>query len=163
MNCAIINILNFQLKGGCKVKVFGQRNHDLQFSSRTGAYAVIQKNSNEFLCVQDSDGHLFLVGGGVEKNESPEQALIRESIEETGHMIEIKHEIGRAERHWVSAKYPSKSQHNIGILYVCELLEKITEPIEEESMIWVTYDQLKKQLFHDHHLYLMDEYLKNKV
>ena len=141
------------------MKIFGERNYDLNYWKRMGAYAVIQNEQQQFLCVEDLEGNLFLVGGGVEEGESPELALLRESIEETGHGIQIIEVIGKAERHWVSEKYPDDSQHNIGILYVCELLEKVAEPIEQETMRWVDFDYLKKHLFHDHHLYLIKQYL----
>ncbi|MBM7665998.1 8-oxo-dGTP diphosphatase [Solibacillus kalamii] len=141
------------------MKSFGKRNYDLNYSKRTGAYAVIQNDLRQFLCVEDIDGNLFLVGGGVEEKESPEIALLRESIEETGHAIQIVEVIGKAERHWVSEKYPKDSQHNIGILYVCELLEKVAEPIEKETMRWVEFNYLEKHLFHEHHLYLIIQYL----
>ena len=141
------------------MKIFGERNYDLNYWKRTGAYAVIQNEQQQFLCVEDLDRNLFLVGGGVEEGESPELALLRESIEEIGHQIQIIKVIGKAERHWVSEKYPDDSQHNIGILYVCELLEKVAEPIEQEIMRWVDFDYLEKHLFHDHHLYLIKQYL----
>ncbi|ATP40496.1 NTP pyrophosphohydrolase [Solibacillus sp. R5-41] len=141
------------------MKTFGNRNYDLNYWKRTGAYAVIQNDHLQFLCVEDLDGNLFLVGGGVEADESPECALLRESIEETGHKIQIVKIIGKAERHWVSARYPRDSQHNIGILYACELLEKIAEPVEKETMRWVDFNDLEKHLFHEHHLYLIKQYL----
>ncbi|MEK3728399.1 NUDIX domain-containing protein [Lysinibacillus sp. FSL W8-0953] len=45
---------------------------------------------------RNSDGNLFLVGGGIEGEESPKLALLRESIEETGHEIQIVEIIGKA-------------------------------------------------------------------
>lgn len=111
------------------------------------------------MCVKDSDGLLFLVGGGIDEGESPENALLRESIEETGHRIKIIKTIGEVQRHWVSTKYPNDSQHNIAILYACELLEKVAEPVEEETMCWVDFNDLEKYLMHEHHLYLIKQHL----
>ena len=141
------------------MKTFGRRNYDLNYWKRTGAYAVIQNDQQQFLCVEDLNGNLFLVGGGIDEDESPETALLRESIEETGHKIQIVKFIGKAEKHWVSNKYPNDSQHNIGFIYACTLLEKIAEPIEKEPMCWVDYHDLEKRLFHEHHLYLIKQYL----
>ncbi|MEG0416716.1 MAG: NUDIX domain-containing protein [Erysipelothrix sp.] len=141
------------------MKTFGKRDYDLNYWKRNGAYAVIQNDLQQFLCVEDLDRNLFLVGGGVKVDESPECALLRESIEETGYKIKIGKFIGKAERHWVSARYPRDSQHNIGILYACELLEKIAEPVEKETMRWVDFNDLEKNLFHEHHLYLIKQYL----
>lgn len=55
--------------------------------------------------------------------------------------------------------YPQYSQHNIGILYKCTLLDKISDPIEKEKMKWVDYDYLQQYLFHKHHLYLIKKHL----
>ncbi|RAZ79277.1 NUDIX hydrolase [Planococcus halotolerans] len=141
------------------MKTFGERDFKLNYWKRTGAYAVIQNDQQQFLCVKDLDGLLFLVGGGVDEGESPESALLRESIEETGHEIQIVKSIGNAERHWVSSKYPNDSQHNIGFLYAAELLEKVAEPVEKEIMCWVDYNELEKNLLHEHHLYLIKQHL----
>ncbi|MHC8521101.1 NUDIX hydrolase [Rossellomorea sp. H39__3] len=59
------------------MKTFGKRNHELNYWKRTGVYAVIQNDYDQFLCVENLDGHLFLVGGGVESEESLERALSR--------------------------------------------------------------------------------------
>ena len=57
------------------MKTFGKRDHELNYWKRTGVYAVIQNEYDQFLCVENLDGHLFLVGGGVESEESLERAL----------------------------------------------------------------------------------------
>ena len=141
------------------MKTFGKRDYDLDYWARQGAYAVIQNNNQQFLCVQDLNSNLYLVGGGIEKDELPEDAVLRESIEETGYEIKIIEKIGTAERHWVSDMYPQYYQHNIGILYKCTLLDKISDPIEKEKMKWVDYDYLQQYLFHKHHLYLIKKHL----
>lgn len=141
------------------MKTFGERDYKLNYWKRTGAYAVIQNEQQQFLCVKALDGLLFLVGGGIDEGESPENALLRESIEETGHKIRIVKRIGKAERHWVSSKYPNDSQHNIGFLYAAELLEKVAEPVEKEIMCWVDYKEMENNLLHEHHLYLIKQHL----
>ena len=144
------------------MKSFGKRNDNLEYRSRNGAYAVIQNESGQFLCVEDQDRNLYLIGGGIEADETPEEALIRESVEETGYKINIVKKIGKAEKHWVSEKYPKYSQHNVATVYDCQLLDKISEPIEKEKMKWVNYESLANFLFHEHHLYLVNQLLVSK-
>ena len=144
------------------MKSFGNRNYTLDYWKREGAYAIIQNKDKQFLCVEDLEGNLYLVGGGIEEGESPKESIIREGIEEIGYQIEILKNIGQAEKHWVSEKYSKYSQHNIANLYQCKLLEKISEPIENEKMKWVDYDTLEKFLFHEHHLYLINLFLSNE-
>ncbi|WP_207696126.1 8-oxo-dGTP diphosphatase [Enterococcus sp. DIV0212c] len=137
------------------MKSFGQRNYELTYSCRTGSYGIITNQSGDYLVVQSSDGNLFLVGGKIEEGEDPITALEREAIEETGFVLQVNEFIGKAEKHWVSPQYSDLSQHNIGYFYTCSLGEKITDPIEDEPMIWVSLEQLEKNLFHEHHLYMI--------
>lgn len=111
------------------MKSFGKRNNNLEYRPRNGAYAVIQSESGQFLYIGDQDRNLYLIGGRIESDETSEEALTRESVEETGHKINIVKKVGEAEKHWVSEKYPKYSQHNVATVYDCQLLDKISEPI----------------------------------
>lgn len=142
------------------MKTFGKKEASLVYTPRVGAYAIIQNSENLFLVVESLAKELYLVGGGIEGEEAPVDALHRETLEETGYTIQIGQYLGSAEKHFVSAKYPTLSQHNIGHFYCCSLGEKIKEPIETEPMRWVTLDALEKNLFHEHHLYMVKKSLQ---
>lgn len=137
------------------MKSFGQRDYRLIYSKRIGAYSIITNEKKQFLVVHSQDDYYFLVGGGIEHNEDPTEALKREAIEETGYSLDIITFVGKAENHWVSPQYPTLSQHNIGYFYIAKLNEKITDPIENEPVIWVSLHELEKKLFHKHHLYMI--------
>lgn len=138
---------------------FGQRDDTLEYRKREGAYGIIKNSEGRFLVVKDKDENLHLIGGGIEEGENPIEALLREAIEETGYKIRVKELVGIAEKHWVSPKYPDWSQHNIGFIYECDLLEQVSLPIESEPMLWVTLNDLEKSLFHEHHLYMVKKLL----
>ena len=135
--------------------IFGQRDHTLKYMQRKAAYAIIKNSDEQFLIVKDEDGYFFLIGGGIEEDEDPTEALMREALEETGYKIRINRLIGHAQRHWVSNKYPACSQHNIGVFYQCDLLEQVALPVEAAPMLWATLNDLEKYLFHEHHLYMV--------
>lgn len=141
------------------MKTFGKRDYNLEYKKRTGSYAIIKNTEDKFLVVEDEEGNFYLIGGGVENGETPPETLARESIEETGYQVKIERFLGQAEKYWVSKKYPQWSQHNIGFFYMCTLLEKISEPIEKERMSWVSFTDLEKHLFHEHHLYMVKKSL----
>ncbi|GAA0116469.1 NUDIX domain-containing protein [Clostridium senegalense] len=141
------------------MKSFGKRKHNLEYRKRKGAYGIIQNSDGKFLVVKDKDNNLYLVGGKIELGENPIQTICREALEETGYRVKVNDFIGIAEKHWVSAKYPKWSQHNIGVFYKCDLLKKVTLPVEKEPILWVSLSDLEKYLFHEHHLYMVKKSL----
>ena len=64
--------------------VFGEIPADgRSLTPRRGAYALILKDGC-FGAVEERPGVFFLPGGGIEAGEKPEQALVRELLEELG-------------------------------------------------------------------------------
>ncbi len=66
-----------------------------KFTERPGAYAVLN-NSNGQLLTVFVRGRYHLPGGGIDRNEDPLAAVIREVKEETGYQVSSLKEIGRA-------------------------------------------------------------------
>jgi 8-oxo-dGTP diphosphatase len=75
---------------------FGVRLPDGVYLERPGAYAVIRTTDNRLAFVAGKAGRLFLPGGGVQPGERPEDALLREIIEEIGWRAHILDSVGRA-------------------------------------------------------------------
>lgn len=139
-------------RGGEKVyKVFGEKVAGLDYKMRKSVYAVIFTIARDkVLTVQNSRGHYFLPGGGMENDESYQACLEREMLEETGYRISIGTFIGDAKRYFQSTK--NEPLINEGYFYLAKLLEKIQDPIEDDHFIkWIDIDSVKGQLFHEHH------------
>lgn len=67
------------------------------FQTRAGAYALIVQDGSVLLSAWRSpSGEVFwtLPGGGIELGETPEQACVREVLEETGHDCRITELLG---------------------------------------------------------------------
>ena len=141
------------------MQTFGKRNYNLEYKKRTGSYGIIKNAEDKFLVVEDEDGNFYLIGGGMEDGETPLETLAGESVEETGYKTKTDQFLGQAKKHWISQKNPKWSQHNIGCFYMCTLLEKVSEAIEKEPMLWVPFSDLEKYLFHQHHLYMVKKSL----
>lgn len=56
---------------------------------RVGARGIVKKDNLYLMVYFEKDGFYTLPGGGVEKNESLEEAVIREVKEETGYICKI--------------------------------------------------------------------------
>lgn len=102
---------------------------------------IIYKN-NKFLIAQrnfkKAQGGLWeFPGGKVEKNESYENALIREIKEELNADIEVNEYIGESIHH-----YPEKDIKLI--FYKAKLLSKNVELLEHERCEWITKDEKDK-------------------
>ena len=102
---------------------------------------IIYKN-NKFLIAQrnfkKAQGGLWeFPGGKVEKNESYENALIREIKEELNADIEVNGYIGE-----IIYNYPEKDIKLI--FYKAKLLSEKVELLEHESFRWITKDEKDK-------------------
>jgi len=116
-----------------------------------GAYARIKKGG-EFLLIKKSRGPYIgkydLPGGKIEHGESPEQALKRELVEETG--LEAK-ELKLFRNLSVKVDFKDErgdvSMHQIGLIYDVEVKDsKLVNDMEFEDSLgaeWVNIDSLK--------------------
>jgi 8-oxo-dGTP diphosphatase len=75
---------------------FGVRLPDVVYQERPGAYAIIRRADGRLTLVCGEARRLFLPGGGVQPGERPEDALLREIIEEIGWRAHILDRVGRA-------------------------------------------------------------------
>ena len=106
-------------------------------------------------------GKLALPGGFLDKNETTQQGILREVLEETGYEAKIK-EIFRV------VDYPKRKgdlgKQNVSFVYLIEILKKIQEPDHEtEEVIWADLnkiDEIKDQIAFDHFEYMIKPYIE---
>src|SRR3989339_496231 len=79
-----------------------------------GSFGIIFSDKrNKVLLVKRRDIPIWVLpGGGIEKDETPEQATIREVFEETGYAVEIAKQVGRY-------KHPKKMKTTY--IYECSI------------------------------------------
>jgi len=63
-----------------------QPDKNKQYTKRPGAYGIIENDDGLIAVIKTKTGY-FLPGGGIEENESPEECLARECLEEILIMI----------------------------------------------------------------------------
>jgi 8-oxo-dGTP diphosphatase len=74
--------------------------------SRYGSRGVLVDSMSHVAMMYMSEPHLYkLPGGGIEKDEKPTDAFVREIKEETGFEAEVIHELGYIEEHKISNKF----------------------------------------------------------
>jgi 8-oxo-dGTP diphosphatase len=130
-------------------KSFGEKLPDIYYRDRIGAYGIAFDNENRIPVVKTSTG-FFLLGGGIEKDETHEECIKRECLEEAGLIVEVKEFICKGDKyHWSDTlKY---YMHGIGYFYNVEVIKK--DDIQTEAdhrVVWLTVDECCEKLFLEH-------------
>ncbi len=125
---------------------FGEKIPGHTYLQRPGSYAVILKDG--LYAVVKNPKSFFLLGGGIEENETPEEALHREVLEEIGMSLRIDGKIGVATQHLYVPEadvYISKEGH----FYMATLLEQISDTSEDNhELLWLTKEEALQKIFH---------------
>ena len=138
-------------------KVFGLK-ENFEYTDREGAYLIPIRN-NQVGVIKIPKGYFFL-GGGLEKGESHLDCIKRECIEEAGFRSEPKEKICSAEMFF---KHPRIGYfHPIQTYYFGELLEKITEPIENDHVfLWMDIDEIRGKMYLEMQNWALEKALSN--
>lgn len=134
-------------------KVFGNK-ENAAYYDREGAYLI--PVDGEKIGVIKTPRGFFLLGGGIEENETDSDCIKRECIEETGFTCEIKGIIASAETYTHHSKIGYF--HPIQRYYYGELKEKISQPTENDhTLVWVSYNEIKNHMYAEMQNWAIDE------
>jgi 8-oxo-dGTP pyrophosphatase MutT (NUDIX family) len=132
-------------------EVFGNQKineNDVKINYREAVRAVIIQE-NKILLIQSNKGDYKFPGGGVEKNESHVEGLLREVTEETGYInCIVKDKIGVVIQKHIDEYDNSSFFQMTSHYYICELInhERVSlqlddyEVVQEYKPKWVTLD-----------------------
>ena len=102
-----------------------------KYDFRETCFGIVEVN-NKFLIVKKNNQY-SLIGGGIEENETFEECLKREFLEETGYEIIGIEELVCIDCFWLAAnKYPMESKANIYIVKVD--LNNNSDPLENDCL-----------------------------
>ena len=130
---------------------FGKKEEGKEYILRPAVYCVMFKSQDKKVAIiQTGDGKYFLPGGGIEGNETHEECLKREALEEMVMDIKVINFIGCANRYFYSTN-EFKYYLSEGYFYFCEIGKKVSEPIEADHLLkWIEPSQAINNLFHEH-------------
>ena len=104
---------------------------ETKYNFRETCFGIVKIN-DKFLIVKKNNQY-SLIGGGIEKNETFEECLKREFIEESGYKIIEIEELVCIDCYWLAAnKYPMETKANIFIVKVD--LDNNCEPLENDCI-----------------------------
>lgn len=124
-------------------KIFGTK-MQTNYIDREGAYLVAVRD-NRIAMIKTAKGY-FLPGGGKEKDETDEECIIRECLEETGCTAEIIYYLCTAEAYM---EHPDLGLfHPIQNYYFGNLSEQAQDKMETDHMLlWLEYEEIKGKMF----------------
>lgn len=109
----------------------GEKKINLQYDFRETCFGICVKE-NKLYCTEKNN-EISLIGGGIEKNESHEQCLKREFLEESGCIIKSIKEFCIIDCFWITRN--NKNMESLVNIYIVEVEEKRVKPKEIGSSL----------------------------
>lgn len=144
-----------------EIITFGEKIEGKEYKWRPAVYCLMfNSQKDKIAIIQTKDGKYFLPGGGIENDETHEECLKREALEEMGMEIEINQFVGCARRYFYSTN-EYKYYLSEGYFYLCDKGKQLGEPIEEDHFLkWIEPSQAIESLFHEHQSWAVNQILK---
>lgn len=141
---------------------------DKETTRRNVVTAIVKHVSkDEYLLLVQKDGQCGLVGGGIEKGETFEEAIRREIAEETGYTnSEIKETILSIYGHGYKPR-KDVSCFDADTVFLAEVSDKERIALSEEDqgaheVVWVSAEDVGRRLTKDHHRFVWEWYREHK-
>lgn len=109
----------------------GEKNPNFQYDFRETCFGICVKEDK--LYCTEKNNEISLIGGGIEKNESHEQCLKREFLEESGCIIKSIKELCIIDCFWITRN--NKNMESLVNIYIVDIEEKIRKPKENGNSL----------------------------
>lgn len=140
---------------GDQIRQFGQQKAGYVYQDRPSVYGIAYNQAGEIL-VARTRGKLMLPGGGIHQNETTEQALHREVLEETGWQIEILAPICRANEYMIS-KRKARATNKLAQFFLMKPIARLHDPLDEDhEPLWIARKKALKKLHNEFFRWAVD-------
>ncbi|MCI5084254.1 MAG: NUDIX domain-containing protein [Saprospiraceae bacterium] len=141
----------------------GKPNPSLSSYERPGSYAIIFDEHGRLAIMRSKRGSIFLPGGGIEANETKEEALVREVIEEAGLEVRIQEEFINVNE-WFYEPEANRNMNKVAYFFIAEVENPKPEgKIEDYQLHWVPLEEIKDQMKFNIERFVLDELTKSFV
>ena len=132
----------------------------IKYDFRETCFGIVEID-NKLLLINNNNQY-SLVGGGIEPNETKEECLKREFLEESGYTVTNIKALIAIDCYWLAAgKYPMLSKANIYIVNIDENSKQ--EPLEKGHHVkFIDINEVKDLLPLPYHKKAIEYYLDNK-
>ena len=135
-------------------RIFGKQEKEVGFY-RPGAYLVPVCDGK--VAVAKVGERRYLLGGGIEGDETREQCVHRECLEEAGYRCRIDGFLASAE--WYVLDEKGIQHHYPQFYYWGTLLEKQAEPTERDhELIWIPLEDLRGKMHLEMQNWALEQY-----
>jgi len=141
------------------MRIFGEILDGIFYQERKGAYGIAINEFNQVAVIQMPHGDL-LPGGGIENNETEEECLRREMIEETGYNIKIKDFICKGIEYGYAWK-PKKYLKLVGSFYLIDFENDTGLKSElDHKLVWKDKEELMESMRLEYQYWAVEEAFK---
>ena len=116
------------------------------YAKRPGAYAIMPNDQGLLAIIKTNKGY-FLPGGGIEKDESEKNCIIRECKEEVGLQVQVLEKICSSTYFFYS---PGRKMNIeiIGHFYYCQIKKVLDIASEaDHELVWLSPEEAIKLLY----------------
>ncbi|MEG0177362.1 NUDIX domain-containing protein [Anaerorhabdus sp.] len=145
-------------------KSFGNKKNNTIYKERIGAYGIGFSKDGKIPVTMthlyNGENGYFLLGGGIDNNESHLECIIRESLEEAGLSVTPKDFVCKGDYyHYIEET--KTNLHGIGYFYYMEIGSVVSDKTElDHYLVWLTLDEIRKKLFLPHQIWAVEETYK---
>jgi 8-oxo-dGTP pyrophosphatase MutT (NUDIX family) len=130
------------------ILIFGVPDESIAYQARPASYVVITDHQGRVAAVKGKT-HYFLPGGGAIDQETPEQTVRREVMEELSREVHIIGQIGKAIQYFNA----DGRHYRMEAVYFAGEFGSESIAKGEHELCWLEVEQIEERFFHKSHVW----------